>query len=271
VAGGSDSWLADDLVFHYFGRHVTPRSLHHAVSTLGFGKGMPMSKLIHRRFMILLTAMLLLVGAYPMLHETKVWAEIYNVLRSLAFLAALPFVVSPRRQPVLALAIAAVVVAATWVAYALPGHKNFWAMVAFHVLGSAFFAAAIGSILWIIYRQHAVTFDSVAGAICAYLLIGAMFGHFYWLAQTLAPGLFRGEGEFAADLADPERSVFALTYYSMVTLASIGANDIVPSRSAAHGLTMVEAIFGQFYIAVLIADLIGKRIGQLQVQPPPSP
>lgn len=219
-----------------------------------------MNKLIHRRFMILLTAMLLLVGAYPMLHETNVAAEVYGALRSLVFLAALPFIISPRRQPLLALTVAVVVIAGTWIAYALPGARPLWGMVGFHLLAGVFFALAIGSILWIVYKQQAITFDSLAGAMCVYLLIGAMFGHFYWLAQALAPGSFRGEGEFAAELADPERSLFALTYYSMVTLASIGATDVVPTRSAARGLTMIEAICGQFYIAVLIADLIGKRV-----------
>jgi hypothetical protein len=227
-----------------------------------------MSKLIHSRFIILLTAMLLLVGAYPMLHETKVAAEIYSVIRCLVFVSALPFIVSPRRQPLLALTIAVVVVAGTWVAYSLPGGTPLWGMVAFHLLASVFFSLTIGSILWIVYKQPAVTLDSVAGAICAYLLIGAMFGHLYWLAQATARGSFRGEGEFADELADPGRSLFALTYYSMVTLASVGATDVVPARSAARGLTMLEAICGQFYVAVLIADLIGKRVGQAPLKNP---
>jgi hypothetical protein len=56
-----------------------------------------------------------------------------------------------------------------------------------------------------------------------------------------------------------------------VTLASVGANDVVPARAAARGMTMLEAICGQFYIAVLIADLIGKRIGQKSSDPPATP
>jgi hypothetical protein len=39
-----------------------------------------------------------------------------------------------------------------------------------------------------------------------------------------------------------------------VTLASVGANDVNPARAAARGATVLEAICGQFFLAVLIAD-----------------
>ena len=38
-----------------------------------------------------------------------------------------------------------------------------------------------------------MTGDDVAGALCAYLLIGAAFGHLYAVVVALAPGLFRGD------------------------------------------------------------------------------
>ena len=95
-----------------------------------------------------------------------------------------------------------------------------------------------------------------------------VFAHCYWFIETASPGSFHGDGEFAADLADPKQSLFALNYYSFVTLASVGANDVTPARAAARGVTVLEAICGQFYIAVLIADLIGKKVGAALAQPP---
>ena len=34
-----------------------------------------------------------------------------------------------------------------------------------------------------------------------------------------------------------------------------------PARAAARGVTVLEAICGQFYISVLIAHRIGKKVG----------
>ena len=55
-----------------------------------------------------------------------------------------------------------------------------------------------------------------------------------------------------------------------MTLATVGYGDITPATELARSLAVVEAIVGQFYIAVLIADLIGKKLTQ-PVAHPPSP
>ena len=39
---------------------------------------------------------------------------------------------------------------------------------------------------------------------------------------------------------------------------------------AAKGLSVVEAVVGQFYIAVLVAELIGKRVSQVISSQPPG-
>ena len=52
-----------------------------------------------------------------------------------------------------------------------------------------------------------------------------------------------------------------------VTLATVGYGDITPATELARSLAVVEAIVGQFYIAVLIADLIGKKLSQAVAHP----
>jgi voltage-gated potassium channel len=45
-------------------------------------------------------------------------------------------------------------------------------------------------------------------------------------------------------------------YFSFVTLATLGYGDIVPASDAAAGVTIVEAMIGQFYLVVLVARLV---------------
>ena len=49
-------------------------------------------------------------------------------------------------------------------------------------------------------------------------------------------------------------------YYSFVTLATLGYGDIVPRSEVARGLAIMEAVAGQFYLAVLIARLVSLYV-----------
>jgi hypothetical protein len=53
-----------------------------------------------------------------------------------------------------------------------------------------------------------------------------------------------------------------LIYYRFVTLTTVGYGDITPVSPPARTLTWLEAMMGQFYIAVLVAFLVGIRVSQ---------
>jgi hypothetical protein len=219
-----------------------------------------MRRLRERPYFLLLAAILALLVVYPVLHETAGARVVYDVLRAVVLLASIRVVFAQHKPRLLGLLLAAVLVLAVAFGDALPVRLPLQVVLTLHALATAFFALAVGSILQQVYRTAEVNADGVAGALCAYLLLGVVFAHVYWFIQYALPGSFRGDGEFRAELDDPRQSLFALTYYSFVTLAAVGANDITPVRPAARGVIVLEAIGGQFYIAVLIADLIGKKL-----------
>ena len=45
-------------------------------------------------------------------------------------------------------------------------------------------------------------------------------------------------------------------YFSFITLATVGYGDMVPGNGVIRNLAIVEAIAGQFYLAVMIARLM---------------
>jgi hypothetical protein len=53
-------------------------------------------------------------------------------------------------------------------------------------------------------------------------------------------------------------------YYSFVTMSTLGYGDITPISNSARSLSLLEAVVGQLYIAVLIARLVGMHIAQEQ-------
>jgi hypothetical protein len=89
--------------------------------------------------------------------------------------------------------------------------------------------------------------------------------------EIARPGSFRVDAEFADQLQLEHHRHFFLTYYSFITLTTVGYGDVVPIKAASRGMAIVEAILGQFYIAVLIAELIGKRVAQALTRAPSTP
>ena len=80
------------------------------------------------------------------------------------------------------------------------------------------------------------------------------------------PGSFRGIDPGAGG----HRTHFLFTYFSFITLTTVGYGDITPGGDTARALALVESVAGQFYLAVLIADLVGKRVAQaVSAQHPP--
>jgi len=49
-------------------------------------------------------------------------------------------------------------------------------------------------------------------------------------------------------------------YYSFVTLTTLGYGDIVPSSELARTVSWLEAVYGQIYLTVLIAQLVALYI-----------
>jgi voltage-gated potassium channel len=107
-----------------------------------------------------------------------------------------------------------------------------------------------------IVRSYKVTLNVLYTAFCLYLLVGLFWGALYSLLEELSPGAYSGI------LFDNTQGsvVHVFNYFSMVTLTTLGYGDITPQTAGAASLCQLEAIVGQFFIAVLVAWLVGNFI-----------
>src|SRR5262249_22884902 len=136
----------------------------------------------------------------------------------------------------------------------------------YHANAALFLLFVVASILQIIYRKTKVSRDSLYGAFCGYLLLGLAFGHLHCLEESLNPGAFRGDEDLAPRLANDDTCHAVLTYYSFTTITTLGLGDITPRSPLARDLAWIEAVMGQFYLAVVMAELIGMKVA-LAVSP----
>ena len=103
-----------------------------------------------------------------------------------------------------------------------------------------------------VFRAERITTDKIAGAVCVYALIAALFGIFY---VTLGPEAFA----FTRVVDSPETELY---YYSWVTLSTLGYGDITPVHPLARVAANMECFVGQFYIAIVVARLVAMQLIQ---------
>jgi len=108
-------------------------------------------------------------------------------------------------------------------------------------------AAAAGALRFAVASPK-VDSETVHAALSTYLLAGVFFGVLYSAIEFSMPGSFSGPDKFTEAGA---------TYYSFVTLATLGYGDFLPRSELARGVATLEVIAGQLYLAVMVARLIG--------------
>ena len=118
--------------------------------------------------------------------------------------------------------------------------------------------ACAAGILIYVFRRSAVTLDGIFAAIAAYLLIAFAFAYCYLFLVMSKPESFRFP-EPIAGISDPGLDS-SMMYFSFVTLATLGYGDILPYSEAARMLAVIEAVVGQFYVAVIVALLVSKFV-----------
>ena len=107
-------------------------------------------------------------------------------------------------------------------------------------------------ILITVIQRHMATVHSIFGAISAYLLLGLAWAVVYWGIAHVDKGAF-AIGDKVTDAGGFSQSV----YFSFVTMSTLGYGDITPQTSATQTLTWMQSVTGQFYIAVLVAWMVG--------------
>jgi hypothetical protein len=117
-----------------------------------------------------------------------------------------------------------------------------------------------------IFEQRVVRVDDVLGAVCGYLLAAGAWSQLFMLIEMFSPGSFNVGPGFGASLDTWYGRIAVLNYVSLGSLPSVGSGAIVPVRPPATILTTLEAVFGQFYIAVVVAQLVGARLSQASQQ-----
>jgi hypothetical protein len=121
-------------------------------------------------------------------------------------------------------------------------------------------AVLAAGMLAFVRRERRLSVDSIFATVAAYLLLALLFAQVYLCLITWEPN------SFTLPIAAAARSASLLesdmTYFSLVTLATVGYGDVLPATHTARMLAMFQAVTGQFYVAVVVALFVGMYSSQ---------
>ena len=122
-------------------------------------------------------------------------------------------------------------------------------------------------------RARRVTAAHLSSAVFAYLLIGVVWTFLYLLVWIGADDSFDGiparaeflvgDGSVGVGRLELRGQVTEqLSYFSFVTLTTLGYGDVSPVGHVARSLATLEALIGQVYLTVLVAHLVSLNIAR---------
>ena len=212
----------------------------------------PFTQIHIGRFFFLLISMVLMFALRPFLESFVRISYLMDIFFFVIFLSAVYAISQKRSTFIIALVMALLIEILIWLGHltdisSLRTIGNFLA-----ILFTGYTATVI---LFYLFTEDEITSDVIMGAICVYFLIGLAWAFIFFTLELFQPGSFQMPQGQGIDLSH-------FSYYSYVTLTTLGYGDITPISTQARSLALLEAIMGQLYLAILVARLVGIHIAQ---------
>jgi len=207
-------------------------------------------------FSILLVILIgLLVGPsfFEILGRETKW---YAVLMNLLMLAAIFSLCFETYQRWFAILLGVPTIFFALIGHLLTGSLSASSLLLTQICEIVFFLGAAILIVRSLFGRREVSFDSILGAVCGYIFLGLGWAVCYSIIESFHPGSFALGPSIVRPSGDRPMLPQLLIYYSFITLTTVGYGDIIPVAPAARSLAWMEAITGQFYLAVIVAALV---------------
>jgi len=108
---------------------------------------------------------------------------------------------------------------------------------------------------WQIINAKVVDSNMIIGSIVLYLLLGLIFTIMHLGVLEILPNSLDG-----VVYSSWRESFSAVSYFSFVTLSTLGYGDITPTNSLSQFFVYSESIVGVFYMAIIVASIVSIKI-----------
>ena len=199
----------------------------------------------------LLIALAAMFIVLPFVDELPNGNLIESVIFSLVLIAGIHALGGTWRTQLAAVTLALPALFSRWINHLSPGLIPPY----FGLLVSLIFVTlVIAHLLRFIGQSPVVTSEVLCSAVAGYLLVALFWSFAYTMLATFRPGAFVYSDPLVADTT---MSGFIALYFSVQVLTTTTFGDVTPASNVARMMTLVEAISGVLYLAILLARLVG--------------
>jgi hypothetical protein len=217
---------------------------------------------IRRRYLVLLGALLLVLVVQPVSFGFSAPPQLFDAFLLLVTVALLLSFCPDKNRRLAAIAFGIPTGLLPLGGHLLADQPTNPVVMVGHCLAVVFYSWAAVLIVASLFRRQSVSLDSVFGAVCGYLLLGMAWGVLYSMLDTFWPGSFEVGTRLAEQVRADQSRIHLFTYYSFITLTTVGYGDVTPLSAPARTGAWLEALTGQFYLAVLVAGLVGALLAK---------
>jgi hypothetical protein len=95
-----------------------------------------------------------------------------------------------------------------------------------------------------------IAWSMLAGALCAYLLLGLLFSSAYLFMSIVTGGSIFAQIQHA--------NTIDTMYFSFITMTTVGYGDLTPAQDLPRMIAVTEALIGQIYLVTAVGLLVGN-------------
>jgi len=121
-----------------------------------------------------------------------------------------------------------------------------------------FFMGSFSSSYQQILLEGDIDKNKIIGSVSLFLLLGLIWAMVYLLLFQIDPHAFSG-----IEAGTWQQNFSSMTYYSFVTLTTLGYGDVLPKSHLAEFFVSIEAIAGVFYMAIIVSSLISLKFAKM--------
>lgn len=131
--------------------------------------------------------------------------------------------------------------------------QNSWFLQLLTVFFIIFYCFIFMEVMYQITMTKEVRINVIIGSFCGYMLLSMIALFAYLFIENNFPNSFHGITSGRVDLIYNE-----LSYFSFITLTSIGFGDIYPITDMSRLVTAFFGMVGQFYMVAVVGIIISK-------------
>jgi hypothetical protein len=203
----------------------------------------------NKQYWILFFSLLALI-MLPAFMSNLIFSNLlFTIILSLVFFTSVSAIMTGKRLIIYGTAMVFIMILLEWIGYFFKDESNL--VITASIIYLVFFSYIISRLLLIILRSEKVTIDVIVVSISIYLIMGIIFAILCNTLNNIYPSAY-------SNMIKEGSRIYEFTYYSFITMATVGYGDVVPKIPQTQALAILMGITGQLYMTIIVAILVGK-------------